>query len=679
MDFEHFPEQLAAAPVSPGNVALQKQMKTVWKDFLAGRDVTGRISARILKQWEHCRALGTDPYCAKAVRLTDQQALQRRLKDNEALLKVSIPAIDYLYQFISKDEKIFVAVSDLDGWLLAVSGNLASIDPVDDITYTNWSEQSMGNNPIGTSLAENRPARVDGYEHYCIFPHHFAGAGAPIHDPDGKLIGAISITNLAEHQHFHTLGMITMAAYAIEKQLQLRQSRSELQQSNQHKNVIMSSVSEGLMVLNSFNRITYLNRRLCGIMNVRADELMNVDIGDLLPNKMLLRSLSDGGTFTDYVTKLQYRDTVVPCILTCRQIESGGVKEKLLIVNERDRMDKLAQKLTATKALSTFDTIVGASLPFRHLVETAKSIAETDSNVLLLGESGTGKDVFAQAIHNYSARHYGPFVPINCGAIPKELINTELFGYVEGAFTGAKKGGKIGQFEMANEGTIFLDEIGELPLEMQPVLLRALESRTIHRVGDQSQIPINVRIICATNKNLLEEVRAGRFREDLYYRLNVFSLNLMALRERQEDIGLLATHFMGVLGRKYGKAVTHVTDEAMQLILQYGWPGNIRELRNCIERCVALTKTASITADLLPDAVLHRRSPAQVPSPPPTALPVAPAIAPAAATKRDMLYDADALRALLAQCHWNISLVSAATGATRATVYRRMALYNIKK
>jgi len=234
----------------------------------------------------------------------------------------------------------------------------------------------------------------------------------------------------------------------------------------------------------------------------------------------------------------------------------------------------------------------------------SKAAAGSDSTILLLGESGTGKDVFAQAIHNASGRNRGPFVAINCGAIPRELIASELFGYTEGAFTGAKRGGSPGKFELADGGTLFLDEIGEMPAELQTTLLRVLEQKTVTRIGGTEVIPVNVRIIAATNKDLSKEVVRGTFRQDLYYRLNVVSIRLAPLRERKEDIIPLARHFIGHLSAKLGKEPLKLENKVTSLIQSYCWPGNVRELQNVVERALHLAKGNNFTEDLLPEEIL---------------------------------------------------------------------------
>jgi transcriptional regulator with PAS, ATPase and Fis domain len=238
------------------------------------------------------------------------------------------------------------------------------------------------------------------------------------------------------------------------------------------------------------------------------------------------------------------------------------------------------------KSKYQFDDLIGRSQSFQNAKKLAERISVSQSSVLLIGESGTGKELFAHAIHNNSMRAYHPFVPINCASIPEQLLESELFGYEAGSFTGAKKGGKKGLFEAAKQGTIFLDEIGDMPLTMQSKLLRALQEKEIMPVGGQKAIPIDVRIIAATHRDLEKMVEEGEFRQDLYYRLNVIKIDIPPLRNRKGDIGLLANKLVKKLEKKFYRRGTVLSGEVLAKLQQHSWPGNIRELENVLERAI---------------------------------------------------------------------------------------------
>lgn len=258
----------------------------------------------------------------------------------------------------------------------------------------------------------------------------------------------------------------------------------------------------------------------------------------------------------------------------------------------------------SNKATYTFESLIGKSPAFLEAKAQAKKAAKSDSNVLILGESGTGKELFAHSIHNDSRRSMGVFIKVNCAAIPSELLESELFGYVEGSFTGANKGGKVGKFEAADGGTIFLDEIGELPLHMQVKLLRVLQEKEIERIGSTRSIPIDVRIIAATNRNLEEMVERGEFRLDLYYRLKVMIIHVPKLNERSDDIKTLVHHFLTKYQKLMNKKVEGISDRALRLLSSYSWPGNIRELENTIERALNMAEEEEvITSEHMPEEI----------------------------------------------------------------------------
>lgn len=291
----------------------------------------------------------------------------------------------------------------------------------------------------------------------------------------------------------------------------------------------------------------------------------------------------------DYITKPFNRDElrlILERALKLRRLESENTRLREEVIGKY-----------------RFDGIIGTSERFQEVLDLAGRVAGSDANVLITGESGTGKELIARAIHYSGSRAAGPFVAVNCAAIPENLIESELFGHVKGAFTGAVKD-KEGKFELANGGTIFLDEIGELRIDLQAKILRVLQERTIDRVGGTKAAAVDVRVLAATNRDLEREVKEGRFREDLYYRLSVITLQVPPLRERKDDIPLLAEHFL----RKYNRdAQVTLEPDALAALIAYGWPGNVRELENVIERASVLRRAAAVTISDLPDKLQRNR------------------------------------------------------------------------
>ncbi len=292
--------------------------------------------------------------------------------------------------------------------------------------------------------------------------------------------------------------------------------------------------------------------------------------------------------------------------------EGGNVKGMVEITHSRQQSLDSAKKLVGLSAEYTFENIIGGSAAMRESIRTAKDYANSPLSLLITGESGVGKELFAQAVHNYSDRRKGPFVALNCASFPENLIESELFGYVGGAFTGASKNGQIGKFELADGGTLFLDEVGELPYHFQSKLLRVLETWTITRIGSTKPFPVNVRLIAATNRNLEKMVEEGLFRQDLYYRLQILNIIIPPLRQRRGDILQISEELL-----RQGKAPDSLqektlTEDAKQILLGYDWPGNVRELRNVLSRAALLSKASFITKDVLTASIFASGSNARL-------------------------------------------------------------------
>ena len=290
-------------------------------------------------------------------------------------------------------------------------------------------------------------------------------------------------------------------------------------------------------------------------------------------------------------------------------------EELLLALRKAEEREALRRENRALKQEilreSTFEEILAKSESMQAIFKTISKIADYKTTVLVTGESGVGKELVARAIHRRSSRRGGPFVAVNCGAIPESLLESELFGYRRGAFTDATTD-RVGLFEQANHGTLLLDEIGELPLSLQVKLLRVLQEETIRRLGDSKDIKVDVRIIAATHRDLHAETQAGRFREDLFYRINVLPIGIPPLRERREDVPLLVEHFVTRNNARFGTNIRALSPETRRLLLEYGWPGNVRELENTIERAMVLAEKDSIEADDLPERIREARDPIQL-------------------------------------------------------------------
>ncbi|HOQ10683.1 MAG TPA: sigma 54-interacting transcriptional regulator [Syntrophomonadaceae bacterium] len=374
-----------------------------------------------------------------------------------------------------------------------------------------------------------------------------------------------------------------------ERTEELNRKNMELTLLNHNLNMVIMNMSDGVFIIHRSGSFEWLNpglKKTWGNIYRDLEEHFRAWVSDE-NNQYMQRLFVKGESFQDEEISVPSQGVTLRFLAsgTPTLAEQGVIDSAVLILRPIKNVHHLVNRFSGSTARFRFEDIVTCNPQMKETIEVARMAARSSSNVLIEGESGTGKELFAQAIHNASKRSAGPFVAVNCGAIPRELIASELFGYSEGAFTGAKKGGNPGKFELADGGTLFLDEIGDMPLEQQVALLRVIQEKSVSRIGSNQVIPVDVRIICATNKNLLELMQTGRFRQDLYYRLNVINLRILPLRERKEDIPVLFQHFLQQMNQE-GNQLSQ--QDVIEHLLSYDWPGNVRELQNVVERFVHL-------------------------------------------------------------------------------------------
>ena len=351
-----------------------------------------------------------------------------------------------------------------------------------------------------------------------------------------------------------------------------------------------------LILVNRQGQVIELNRTGQESFKVRADEIINRDVRKLIGHNSNL-----GGTLKEFsVNKINLQTSMgtEAYSMECVPIyDQAGYEHAFLLKLEKKKAFATITKPTSFITKYSFGDIIGESEKMEQLVGLARKVSRTQSNILIEGETGTGKELFAQAIHNESGCAKGPFVAINCAAIPNELIESELFGYEKGAYSGARREGNTGKFELANEGTLFLDEIHAMDISAQMKILRVIEDRALTRIGGKSLVPLNIRIVAACSQRLREEVEKGNFLAALYFRLNVVSLRIPPLRERKDDIPPLVDYFIETANLTFRRSISGITPEAMDVILQYSWPGNVRELKNCIDRAFNVAEGRILTVE----------------------------------------------------------------------------------
>ncbi|MBM7646255.1 PAS domain S-box-containing protein [Scopulibacillus daqui] len=431
----------------------------------------------------------------------------------------------------------------------------------------------------------------------------------------GEVIGVIGLIAFNETHHRrlmdnkeHMLNFLQRMAQLLTSKVSEREAVKQWKLATNKLNTLIESIHEGIIAIDEKGIITHCNRTAEILIRQQKESLIGKEIEEIWKGSPMLNVLKTGKGYTEKEEIYDFNNHHMHFVVTAMPIRNQ-VKTYGVVSSFRRMADvrKLAYSLTTSRKGLSFSDIIGESKVLKKVKKLAMQVSHSDSNIMLTGESGTGKDFFANAIHTASPRANGPFISVNCGAIPETLLESELFGYEKGAFTGANKEGKIGKFEMADGGTIFLDEIGDMPLHLQVKLLHVLQNKVIERVGGRKMIPVDVRVIAATNKSLETMIQEGEFRSDLYFRLNVIPLHIPPLRKRKEDIPLLMEHFLTDIKGKLAKSIDGFQPEVIALFQNYRWPGNVRELENAVEYAVNMETENIISAASIPAKIASQQ------------------------------------------------------------------------
>lgn len=633
-----------------------------WKELHTNPDLRVTLRPEIRDSWERSFQHRVDPGMRENPYIYEAAQLKQVQEQSRYFIETALPVMKSLYEFVAGTGFV-VTLFDANVCVLKVIGDDESLDWSEQARFREgslWGENLVGTNGGSLAIDLAEPVSVFGFEHFCLFSHVSATSCAPVID-QGRIIGGLGMVAPFKRVSNHTLGMVVASVKHIE-------SKMVLKRTTRYNQVLMESMSEGVLAVDPNGVITYLNEAGAKILDRSGTPTIGNNIYDVLgnhpDNHHFINIITQGRSVVDETLVLNLGQIRVKCNITCNPINNPdpGGQGTVVILREAHRMNRLVRNWIGMGAKMTFDDIIGANVDFQKTIKTAQSAASSCSNVLLLGESGTGKDVIAQAMHNASPRRNNPFLAINCAALPRELIASELFGYEEGAFTGAKKGGNTGKFELADQGTIFLDETGDMPLDLQASLLRVIEEKNVIRLGGNKLIPVNVRIIAATNKDLESEIKRGRFRRDLFYRLGVIRINIAPLRERLDDIMLLAHHLCSQIGERFNKPNMSLTSEVVEAFLSYDWPGNVREMQNVLEGAIQLATGQEITLDLVQDYFSPNTNPLEL--------------------SEEQLTDISEIekqmiKQYLAKFRQNKTKTAEALGMSRQTLYRRLKDYDL--
>ncbi|MFY9605099.1 MAG: sigma 54-interacting transcriptional regulator [bacterium] len=631
-------------------------MRKAWERFVNAGKLTPPVPAQLAEGRKGCRRRGTDHKSADISLLRDK---------DKALVEVARDFLPIVQQTLGRD--FVVILVNKDGIVLDIKGNPLVLGRMGESLCCGalLREAEVGNLAVTTALRAGAAVEVEGVEHFCQAYHDLVSSAAPILAPDGSVYGAIGVFNRIEHKNPYVLGMIRTAAQAITNGVYMNMVDEELRLQHKYLEAIVESISDGFVAIDGSGRLTYMNASAGRIMGLDPKKCVGRHVEEIVKDfkPVILSVLETGQGYVDREVMVKIRSGNKRLVKTATPIrdDAGNLIGVTDVFREIQRVKNLVNQMTGARAHFTFADIVGENPVFLDCLRLAKLAARSSSNVLIQGETGTGKELMAQAIHNESNYAGGPFVAINCGALPRELIESELFGYEEGTFTGAARGGRPGKFELANGGTIFLDEVSEIPLDMQVKLLRVLQERRVMRLGGSHYIDCDVRIIAATNRDLSHEVAVGNFRPDLYYRLNVLSITIPPLRDRPTDIELLVPFLAERISRRVGCQVKVFSREAMEILQSYSWPGNIRELENIVERALYIAQGPEITARELAQIMEHKRSNTQFGTNPFSI----------------EEYERRAVQKAITLAKGNISQAARLLKISRSTLYKKLKKYNI--
>lgn len=547
------------------------------------------------ESWERCDAYKVDYLNAEPAKVPEDEL--RQIKQVTKRLYIYTSSIILPMNLQKLNDRVGALLFDKNGTLLRMFGGETFTGWMRENgveSGTRWTEETIGTNAVSLGEQMEQVVTVRAEQHYARFLTFGDFTYAPIKLENGDPYGGIVLATPANLRFENGYALAVMLARAIELQLFWFEAV-----------FVYGSITEGSGVLcldqsNDENRILLISEESIRLLGLEKRdhfyEKLEKLIDPLPANKPFWDIVNNKLKVVDKTITLRIRgeESIISVSATPYQEEKFHMRGISINFNSLQRINKLVSKFSGNAARYHFEDVIGESEPLQDVIRRAKTVSFTDSNILLQGESGVGKDIIAQAIHNNSRRRDKPFVALNCAAFSKDLITSELFGYERGAFTGAKKEGAMGKFELANRGTLFLDEIGDMPLDLQAVLLRVVEEKSFMRVGGTEMIHVNVRLIAATNQTLQHKIDQGLFREDLYYRLGTLRLTIPPLRKRGDDVLTLADHFAAQICARLGKTPVRFTPAAQDFMRRYKWPGNVRELQNMLEGVISTNEDAAI-------------------------------------------------------------------------------------
>lgn len=662
------------------NQTLEQQliMKECRKRFLETGEVDARVRPFVAESWARCRQYEESnilhPDVLSHLEVLPEKDMKQKLEENKMLLRVARPVLMKLMNMMA-GTPCAITLHDKEGWIIdhLFSGDDRLFSVSGYKPGIHWAEDVLGTCSSHTALALDREIQLVGYEHYLEPLCGLVGTAAPLHDNGGELIGCLNMCwhYSGEPIYAYSLGLIKAMALLIERDMESAYTAQILGDT-------FDVLSDGIILLDTRYHVLEASAQAASVLKMPRTALYSLDVRDMFRYEDFGSRLQNSDAPFSYAEyDLDTGSGTVTCNVQVIPLVSENRRNGAIVILRGSRdVRRQADEAANSQARYCFADIITQDPDMRRKIDTMRDIAATDCCVLIEGESGTGKELFAHSLHNASNRREGPFIAVNCAALPHGLVESELFGYEKGAFTGARSGGNPGKFELAQGGTIFLDEIGELPMEVQATLLRVLDNHRIVRIGGNREKNLDVRVIAATNRNLYQEVQRGNFRGDLYFRINVLKFDIPPLRKRDGDAVLLAQTFLKRMNDPAIGQKKTFSAGALRAIDGYLWPGNVRELQNVVTRAYYASRGTLITEGALQEALLEyeRADEGAVPigdeqkDPSPQQ---GPAWGPVAEAERQMLIQ------VLVQTGGNVEQAAQRVGMSRATLYRRIKKYQI--
>ncbi len=647
------------------NLDLQT-LKDAWSEFIKGHILNTVIDPVVANSWERCWARLNPLRRVTPVKLSPER-IQSIQKTNVDLMTVARPIMEDIYQYIERSDTAILLVNSA-GYILDMEGDpsiMQAARPFGAEIGGSVSEGHLGTNAITLALLDGMPARTVGAEHYLEDLHWLGAAAAPIFSMAGRPLGALGLISFAENYHPHSLGAVVAGAKAIEGQLQIENLLAEQNSQLSELNTILTSMTEGILVWDARGTILQANSAAMRILNWPVLSFVGKPLNDyVIFPEYIDEVLHKNHSVKDVEATLEVGEQLVNCVVSLnfvkRQNELNWV---IMTLRPAEVIHQLVNRQVGAQISFSLQDFIGKSPKIQQVRRMVRTVAAAQAGVLLRGESGTGKNMLARAIHQESPRKNGPFLIFSCASIPNEFILTELLGVDEG-IPGRLMGGRPSKFELVQGGTLYFQDIDQLPLQAQAILLNVIDLGLVVRLGSARPIAVDVRIIGSTSENLVKLIAEGSFRSDLYYRLSPFEMELPPLRDRKSDIPILVERILERHNQQHGKALT-LDVELIPLLKKYPWPGNISELEAILERAVVqASDTTTISFAHFPDHILDAENRVNNGNGDNQTLSLS-----------EM--EREAILAAAQEFNGNVSQMARCLGLSRTTVWRRMKSLNL--